>query len=51
MDVTSFAISVMQDEMLLLDKRMLLITDSGLEILATLHASMIMGLMMSSATV
>ena len=35
----------MQDKIVLLDKGVLLRTDSGLEIFATLHASMIAGLM------
>ena len=41
----------MRNEMVLLDKWTVLRTDSGLEILATLHASMIAGLMRSSAMV
>ena len=49
--MASSVISVMRDEMVMLDKGMLLRTDSGLEILATLYASMIAGFMMSSAMV
>ena len=51
MDLTSSAISVMRDDMVLLVKGMLLRTYSGLKTLATLYSSMIAGLMMSSAIV
>ena len=51
MDGFESAISVMREEMVMLDKGMLLRTGSGLEVLASLYASMIAGLMRSSAMV
>ena len=51
MDSTSSAISVMRDQIVLLDKAMLLRTDSGQNILTTLYASMIARLMKFSEMV
>ena len=49
--MASSAISVMRDEVVLLYNGVLLITDSGFEILATLYVYMIAGLMRSLAMV